>query len=455
MKQAFKLSAALLASVLVLSSIPVSAAEGDPAVTMLATFRFDADGIHATGENYTVTDNIVTITASGAYEFSGTLADGQICVSVPDESGDTGTVKLFLNGVDITGVSEAPLYVENAKNTSLNLMDGTENFFRDGGQYTNTLAVIYAKDDITIKAGGDEGSGKLTVEASYQHGIHCNNDVKVTGGILKVRSNEGDGETTGISDGIRGKTSVEIKGGKVDVNAGGDGIKSTKGIVTISGGETEVKAAKDAVQGETGLSITGGTLKANGDRGLRLDDGTIEITGGVVLATATDYQVNYPENHTVISATQATVLWSLTEEQVKDQEILITDNETQAKIYSFTPDKKFRYILLSGEALQDEESYYLTIGGKPLMPSDTTEEKIDGMIAELTDLIVVENTISCDIDGNGKEELQDLVLLAKIINEDTAVKEIVTDAMLQAADVDKDGTLTIMDLRAALQKMAN
>ena len=57
------------------------------------------------GNNAVADGTKVTISASGEYYIDGTLDDGQIIVNVPDETVDAGTVKIFLNGVKITGAS--------------------------------------------------------------------------------------------------------------------------------------------------------------------------------------------------------------------------------------------------------------------------------------------------------------------------------------------------------------
>lgn len=460
MKQFHKLTALLLVGAMFGTAMPVSAEDSEADPILASVFLADtgisieammsAEGISAEGSK-------VTITKSGAYLFSGALSDGQIIVNIPDEVADPGTVKLYFDGVNITGVSEAPVYIINAENTSINLMNGTENVLSDGGLYTDTTAVIYAKDDLTIKGGTDENAGKLTVNSVYQHGIHCNNDFKLNGGNLKVRTNDGDGTTTGIGDGIRGKTSVTIKDGKLDVNAGGDGVKSTKGTVTISGGDTEIKAGNDAVQGETGLDISGGRLKANGDRGLRLDNGTINITGGEILATATDYQVNNPDNNTTISATQITAMVSLREEQVKDQEIVVTDRNDGSQICSFNPDKKFSYLLISSGAWNKDGQYKLTIGGKELDgDSETTiTGSVDDMIYEFINAFLKEAEISYDVDCDGEVTLQDAVLLIKIIGEDENIQPYVTAAQIEAADINRDGNLDLNDMSALMEYLAS
>ena len=150
-----------------------------PQVETQTSIHLMGDRISVEGDNAVLNaqSNIVTITASGSYYIDGVLSNGQICVNVPDETIDTGTVKLFFNGVDITGVNEAPVYIVNAENTSINLMPGTVNILRDGEVYTETEATVYAKDDLTIK-----GDGRLEIYASVQHGIHCNNDLKINGG---------------------------------------------------------------------------------------------------------------------------------------------------------------------------------------------------------------------------------------------------------------------------------
>ena len=70
----------------------------------------------------------ITITAPGTYVVSGTLNDGQIVV----DSDDRGTVRLVLNGADITCSTSAPIYVKNADKTIITLADGTENRVTDG-----------------------------------------------------------------------------------------------------------------------------------------------------------------------------------------------------------------------------------------------------------------------------------------------------------------------------------
>lgn len=334
------------------SELPVSYMDGyvEP-VTSVGYIHLKNTYIETEGENMTVNGTTVTITASGEYYVDGTLDDGQIIVNVPDETVDAETVKIFLNGVSITGTAAPAIWVENAENTSINLMEGTTNTLSDGtvaysGDYLST-AVIEAKDDITIK-----GTGTLNITANTQYAIQCNNDIKFTEGTVNI--------TTVLDDAVRGKTSVTVKETAVlNIDAEGDGIKSTQGNVAIEGGTISVKAGNDAVQAETTIDISGGTLVAGGDRGLTGVAG-VNITGGSVIATATDNQTDTA----LLTATQGTMLLNCiadatnTEDGCWKKANSIVVNGTT----TFAPIKKYMYVLISDASIANGQTYNLTNG---------------------------------------------------------------------------------------------
>ncbi len=301
--------------------------------------------IETEGNNLTVNGTTVTISASGEYYIDGTLDDGQIIVNVPDETVDTGTVKIFLDGVNITGGAAPAIYVANAENTSINLVEGTTNVLSDGtaayeGDYLEN-GVIEAKDDMTVK-----GSGTLEINAANQYAIACSNDLKFNGGTINI--------TAAASDAVRGKTSVTVKDGKLNIDSAGDGIKSTKGNVTIEGGVIGIKASNDAVQAETTIDISGGIITASGDRGLTAVTGT-NITGGTVTATATDNQAE------LVTASQGTMLLNCADDTSqtdgcwkKANAIKVSDTLTAS------PLKKYKYVLISDASIQNGSSYNLS-----------------------------------------------------------------------------------------------
>lgn len=464
MKQTNKMYSLILSAGVFLGVLPVlpvyaeeSAAPVEDVVAATATITLNETAAAAEGDHVTIDGTKITISASGSYVFSGKLTDGQIIVNVADITADPGTVKLFFNGVNITGNTAPPVYVVNAENTSINLMDGTENFLYDGGTYSaDTNAVVYAKDDITIKSGGTVGDGKLLIDASYQHGLHCNNDVKITGGDIRVK--------TISSDGIRGKKSVEIKGGKLDVNAGGDGVKSTKGDVFVSGGDTEIKAGNDAVQGETTVQISNGSLKANGDRGITNAAGEILITGGVVFATATkdelkegQTEADIKDNRFKVSAesTQPVILLNAKEQIVKDQRVELKASGTETAVFSKNPNKKFDYVLISSPDLVVGSKYNLYIGGSQAEPSEFTVAEgistVDNVVNQTP--VIVPEIDPMDINGDGTVDVSDAVLLARFVAEDATAK--ITADGVKRADVNGDGKRNGDDIIVILRRIAH
>ena len=469
MKNIKKIGAVMLSTGILLSAmplLPVCAEDAATAEAMTAKITLSETSATATGSNVKIEGTKITISASGSYEFTGKLNDGQIVVNVEDTTLDKETVKLFFNNVDITGLTAAPVYVVNAKNTSINLMDGTVNTLTDGEKYgTDTTAVIYAKDDITIKSGGTEGTGKLKIVANYQQGIHCSNDLKITGGDIDVKAE--------LADGVRGKESVEIKGGKLDVNAGGDGVKSTKGYVLISGGDTEIKAGNDAVQGEAnvtdsktnevhkGISITGGSLKANGDRALTNVAGEAEITGGVVFATATkaavkEGQTEQKDNTIKVSASaQPILMFNTTEQQVKDQRVELKNAGADTVVFSKNPNKKYDYVLISSPELKAGSKYDLYIGGVKTEPAEIA---IGEGITTVKDIVskvevAVPEIDPLDINADGFVDVSDAVMLARFLAEDKTVK--LADGAINRVDTNGDGKNNGDDVITILRHIAH
>lgn len=201
----------------------------------------------------------VTIRSGGVYVLSGNLDDGQIVVDAPD----TGTVKLVLNGATIKNSESSAIFIKEAENTIITVADGTENAVTDGKTYTEDdgsgepNAPIFSKDDLTIN-----GTGTLTVTGNYDNGIVSKDDLRIIEGNFIIKA---------VDDAILGRDLVAIKNGSFQINAGGDGIKSTntneeKGIVAIEGGSFNITSGTDSIQAESSLYIADGefTLKAGG-----------------------------------------------------------------------------------------------------------------------------------------------------------------------------------------------
>lgn len=250
-------AAALPASVAV--SDVVTFDEAEKAVAWNAetstTIKLNGTSAAVTGSGAKASGGSVTISAAGTYVLSGTLSDGQVVVDVQDD----GDVHLVLNGAAIHDNDSAGIYIKEADNVVITLQEGTENTISDGETYVfadaatdEPSAAIFSKADLAIN-----GTGKLTVVASYNDGITSKDDLKIVSGTIDI---------TAADDGIVGKDMVAIADGTVTIKAEGDGIKSTnatdegRGFIAIADGTFTIEAGNDGIQAETALIVDGGTF---------------------------------------------------------------------------------------------------------------------------------------------------------------------------------------------------
>jgi hypothetical protein len=226
----------------------------DPSYDEASAVKISLTGSSAKidGSGASVDGAKVTIKSGGTYVVSGTLSGGSIIIDAPKDE----KVQLVLSGADITSADGPAIWEKQCDKLFITLvgdnkLSDSENYTLEDGE-DEPNAALYAKHDMTIN-----GSGTLTVNGVYKHGILTKDDLKITGGTITV---------TSVEDGIRGRDSVLIKDGTVSVTAGGDGIRSNndggeeKGRISIDGGSVTVTAENDGIQAESVLQINGGTL---------------------------------------------------------------------------------------------------------------------------------------------------------------------------------------------------
>ena len=267
-------------------------------------------GTSATVENNNgcveVADKSATITCPGAYYVTGEASDFQVVVNTPaaEKEGNTG---IYLYNATIKS-SNSPILIKNADKAVIHLVKGTTNVLEDGngnhaftnvgGKPDTAKAVIYSKDDMNIK-----GAGKLTVTGKFKNGIQSTNDLKIKNGDITVVAPE---------NGIKGKGSLEISGGTLNVTAQkGDGLESdecveekkgnefvfkdtvaNKGIVKITGGNITIKAGDDGVSAANYVVVNDSTEKSKikitaTDKGLAAEK-FIYVNGGDININADD-----------------------------------------------------------------------------------------------------------------------------------------------------------------------
>lgn len=233
-------------------STPQGGQSGD-AVTASVVLTFNGTQLSASVQDTGITTEggAFVITRGGSYELRGDLSGGQIKVAVPK----TEQVELIFNNFTASCNTSAPLYIESADKCVIYLAAGSVNTLTDATMYRydnpaedKPNACIYSADDLTIK-----GTGTLNVNANYNNGIGCKNDLRIKDCTLNV---------TAVNNILKGNDSVEIENARVTLTGGEDAIKADttdradKGYILIAAGsKVEINCIDDAIQATVSITV--------------------------------------------------------------------------------------------------------------------------------------------------------------------------------------------------------
>jgi len=202
------------------------------------------------GNGVAISGKTITIEKAGTYYFSGTAEDANLIV----EATNKDDVVLVFDNASITSSNTAAIFVKQAKVVTINIPNGTASTFIDAANFTGLDedeepdGAIFSKDDLKIT-----GSGTLKVTANYKDGIVSKDALTIIDTTIIVNSRD---------DGIRGKDYVQLKNSNVTIKSEGDGIKSTNdsddtlGYVLIKGGKIDISTGADGIQAEQVISCS-------------------------------------------------------------------------------------------------------------------------------------------------------------------------------------------------------
>ena len=297
-----KFLAALLASALAAGMLPTSACAASDYTTANATLVTLTDSSATAKGKYTgyeIDGTDVSITAAGAYVFSGDCDNGSITV----KKGVAG-VTIVLNGLTLTNDDSAAITLNKTAEASLIAAAGTTNTVADTAGSNDENAAVKVKSGASLSIGG---TGTLTVDGNAKNGIKGAADAVITVAEGKLNINA-------ANDGLSCDDELNITGGTLSITAGGDAVKASPdtddtenpdttslGNVTISGGTLTLNATEDGIQADGDLTISGGTfhVKTNGGHTTTLTDdsasckgfkagGALTVTGGTLTVDSAD-----------------------------------------------------------------------------------------------------------------------------------------------------------------------
>lgn len=303
MKMKKKLLAALLASALAAGMLPTSACAVSSAYTSsnATLISFTDSAVTADGKysGYEIEGTDVSITAAGTYVFSGDCDDGSITV----KKGVTG-VTLVLNGLTLTNADSAAITLNKTAEAALIVAAGSENTVADTAGANDENAAVKVKSGASLSF---SGTGTLNACGNVKNGIKGASDAVITVDEMTLNIEAAD-------DRLSCDDELTIKGGRVNITAGGDAVKASPdtddtenpdttslGSVTISGGTITLEAAEDGIQADGDLTISGGTfaVTANGGHTTAISDEdasckglkagkTLTVSGGTFTVDSAD-----------------------------------------------------------------------------------------------------------------------------------------------------------------------
>ena len=295
------------------------------------------------------------------------LSDATLSLTAGEDGVQAETV-LFADSGTVTVKSGGGSSATVSSDTSAKGLKAGAGMLLEGGSFT-----VDSCDDAIHSNGNVAISGGTFLLATGDDGVHADENVTVSDGTITV---------TKSYEGIEGAT-VDITGGTIDITASDDGLNAAGGndqsgfgprkdnfggssndstyYIRIAGGKITIDAGGDGIDSNGSLTVSGGETYVSGptDNGNgALDfDGTGTITGGIVVAAgASGMAQNFGEN-----STQGSILVSFG--SFGTGAVTVT-NAAGKTLASFTPTKQYNCVVVSAPTLKKGETYTVNACGQ-------------------------------------------------------------------------------------------
>lgn len=217
--------------------------------------QLDVNGSSASSDSVQIKDNVITISEEATYYISGQLDDGSLVVNANDQA----KIHFIFDNVSLTSKTSAPLYIVEADKVVITLAKDSKNILSSGDSFiaiddNNIDGTIFSKQDLSFN-----GSGSLEIISPSGHGIVCKDDLVISNGSYVIQS---------ASHGLDVNDSIRIGGSdtKIDIVAGKDGMHcensddTSLGFIYIVDISTTLKVEGDGMDAGSDVTIKGGHL---------------------------------------------------------------------------------------------------------------------------------------------------------------------------------------------------
>lgn len=317
----------------------------------------------------TLEDGANKIKSGGVYRVTGSTEAGWITIDTSEE------VKLILDNVTIKTSENQAIHSKQSNSVLIELV-GENTLESSIPSSDDTKPAISVAGSLTIEGSGSATisstgkgikaiyalvieSGTLDITKSYE-GLEAS-DITITGGNISITaSDDGINASSSAKNEAEGNTSSSNNNNNDDRRGmmGGGGMMGGIDVddgsaLTISGGKVYINAAGDGIDSNGNVSISGGTIYVDGptDNGNGALDynGEMSITGGTIIAVGS---AGMAQNAT--SSSQPAVLINLSSTQ---------SGELSFGGITYKPAKSYSSVMISSPDLKVGETYSLTVGG--------------------------------------------------------------------------------------------
>lgn len=228
-----------------------------------------------------------------------------------------------------------------------------------------TITITSSDDGINSNSGSnsssdtDNAQADVQTDAQAEAGQQSGNPPELPDGTTPG----GNGEMPEMPDGTTPGANGEMQNGGIPGNGGGmiDMDADEESLIQINGGTITINAGGDGLDSNGVLEVTGGTVYVSG--AANNGDGALDygisasITGGTVIAAGFSGMAEGFGS----DSTQLSYLYNTSQTMSAGTEIIVKDS-SGAVILSWAPDKEFNSVVVSSPEFTSDETYTIVIG---------------------------------------------------------------------------------------------